>query len=113
MPQTKKPSHRKRRKLTRKFNETRLGYYLEHAAPLEYRLILEVSGAHAPKIDVIEAVIYASLNPYFKTPKFHNALREYRKYNIHPPRPVKPTVLRELYFIRYRKELVKKYNESL
>lgn len=95
----------------RAFNCTTLGYHLEHAAPLEYSLILEASGAYAPKPELIEAVAYASINPFFKTVKFNKCLRAYRKFGLRPPRPVKPTVLKELYYIRYRENVIENFGK--
>jgi len=52
-------------------------------APLEYSLIVEVSGKSDPTPDLIEMVGYGSLNPLFKKPKFRRALIDYRKWGCY------------------------------
>lgn len=96
----------------RAFNETVIGYHLQHAAPLEYSLILEASGACVPKPELIEAVAYASLNPFFRTAKFHTCLKMYRKFGLRPPKPVKLTARKELYYIKYRRGIAENFKES-
>jgi hypothetical protein len=78
---------------------------LSRITPLEYRLILEASGDIAPSPDLIEAVSYASLNPFFKTEKFWLALREYRNSGLYPQKPVKPLPAREVKYIRLRRAI--------
>lgn len=99
------------RRMSRRFDETQLGYHMKRAAPLEYSLILEASGIRAPKPELVEAIAYASMNPFFKTVKFNTCLRMYRKFKLRPPHPVEPSVLKELYYIRFRKAVVKNFDK--
>lgn len=100
MPKGNKKRGRKRKK--RAFEETRVGFLLQHEAPLEYELIINVSGTIcAPSADLIESIGYASINPLFKKPKFRRALIEYRKHGLYvTPRKCRPET--ELFYIRMR-----------
>ena len=81
-PKRKKTQGRKPK--NRPFEDTNLGYYLQHEAPIEYGLIKSVLGDHqAPSADFVEAISYASINPLFRKPKFRRALMEYREYGVH------------------------------
>lgn len=112
--QNKKKRKKPRRKVGRKrikrqFDETRVGYFLRLEAPLEYNLIMEVSGTvSAPSADLIEAIGYASLNLLFKKPKFRRALIEYRKNGLYAGDPKKSCVEKELYYISVRKHNMQK-----
>ena len=96
----------KKSKQRRKFNETHIGYLLEHITPLEYRLILEAGGV-APPPDLIEALSYSSLDPFFRTDEFRQALMEYRKTGLRPFKALKPNANKELYYIRLRQRKAK------
>lgn len=100
-----RPRSKRKRKLKQKssFVETKLGYLISRTAPLEYSIILEVSGDCAPSADMIEALSYVSLDPIFRTADFRLALMEYRKTGLRPPRVVKPVVSKELKYIKYRR----------
>lgn len=100
-------------KKKREFNQTLLGYQLEHYAPLEYRFILEASGDKNPAADLIEAVSYTSLNPFFRTHEFRAALMEYRNTGLYPARAIKPLASREMKCIRYKKKLIKQMKNSI
>lgn len=106
MAQTKRQKKRGRKKKTRSFAETRVGYYLLHKTPLEYKLIVGSGGADGPDANLIELIGYFSLDPYFKTPEFRKALIEYRRTRLHPKCPIKPQVDRELRYIEYRKKRI-------
>jgi hypothetical protein len=101
----KKPSKqigRKRKK--REFEETRVGHFIKHEAPLEYGLILDVAGTvYKPSADLIEAIGYASTNPLFRKQKFRRSLIEYRKTGLYSGKPMKSNVNTELYYMRVRK----------
>lgn len=98
-----------RKRIKRQFDETRVGYFLKLEAPLEYNLIMEVSGnVSAPSADLIEAIGYASLNLLFKKPKFRRALIEYRKNGLYAGDPKKSCVEKELYYISVRKHNMQK-----
>jgi hypothetical protein len=93
---------RKRKK--REFEETRLGYFLLHEAPVEYTLITEtICRRGTPSADLIEQVGYSSTNPLFKKPKFRRALIEYRKYGLYPGPPAKTNAVKEMYYIKMRR----------
>ncbi len=114
---TKKKRRKKykpRKKLGRKrkkrlFDETRVGYFLKHEAPVEYGLIIDVCGSQTPpSADFIETIGYASLNPLFRKPKFRKALIEYRKYGLYSGPPKKSKAEIELYYINVRRNSIKK-----
>lgn len=109
-PKRKKPRRKVgRKRIKRQFEETRVGYFLKLEAPLEYNLIMEVSGnVSAPSADLIEAIGYASLNLLFKKPKFRRALIEYRKSGLYAGDPKKSCVEKELYYISVRKHNMQK-----
>ena len=109
-PKRKKPRRKVgRKRIKRQFEETRVGYFLRLEAPLEYNLIMEVSGnVSAPSADLIEAIGYASLNLLFKKPKFRRALIEYRKSGLYAGDPKKSCVEKELYYISVRKHNMQK-----
>lgn len=96
----KKPRKKRKRK-TRLFEETRVGHYLKHEAPLEYSLIVGVnSRAIAPSADLIEAIGYASINPLFKKPKFRKALIDYRRNGLHTGQPKKSNAKLEMFYTK-------------
>lgn len=107
------PSKKKkvgRKKIKRSFPETFIGFVLAHRTPLEYRLILEASGDSAPSADLIEAVSYASLDPYFRSAEFRKALLSYRRTGLYT-KPIRTSLERELYFIRFRRERIKQLTQ--
>ncbi len=97
-PKKKKPvkSHPKqkkrgRKKILRTFEETTLGYNIKLRAPLEYDLIMNYSGTgEVPDADLIEAIGYASLNPFFRTITFRKLLIKYRQNGCYQTWPKKP-----------------------
>ena len=98
---------RKRKKRT--FDETRIGFFLKHEAPLEYDLIYnQICGRGAPTADLIEQVGYSSLNPLFKKPKFRRALIEYRKYGLYCGKPASSDAQTEMYYIQLRRTVNRK-----
>ena len=99
LPEPEKKSKR------REFYETRLGYFIQHEAPLEYSIIMDVSGGCEPNVDMIEALGYASLNPLFRKSKFRRALIEYRKRGCHTHHPKQATVITEISYIKKRRML--------
>lgn len=92
-----KPAHRA-------FYEVRLGYFIQHEAPLEYNIIMEVCGNSDPTPDLIEAVGYASLNPLFRKAKYRKALMEYREKGCYG-RIKQATVEIELLYAKRRRRL--------
>lgn len=101
-----KSARRKKKKSKRReFYETRLGYFIQHEAPLEYEIIMEVSGGCEPNVDMIEALGYASLNPLFRKAKFRRALIEYRKKGCHTHHPKQTDAITEFLYIRKRRKL--------
>lgn len=110
----KSKKYRPRKKLGRKrkkrlFDETRVGHFLKHEAPVEYDLIIDVCGMKTPpSADFIETIGYASLNPLFRKPKFRKALIEYRKNGLYSGPPKKSNAEVELYYINVRRNSVKK-----
>lgn len=95
---------RGRKKILRAFEETTIGYNIKLRAPLEYDLIMNFSGAgEQPEADLIEAIGYASLNPYFRTTTFRKLLIKYRQngcYQTWPKKPPSPEQVRRYMEIR-------------
>lgn len=111
-PKKKKP-HKKRKRKKRLFDETRVGHFLKHEAPLEYGLIMEAGGnVSAPSADLIEAIGYASINPLFKKPKFRKALIDYRKNGLHTGQPHKSNVRVEMFYLKVRQHSAQKMLEK-
>lgn len=96
---------KKKKSKRREFYETRLGYFIQHEAPLEYGIIMDVSGGYEPNVDMIEALGYASLNPLFRKAKFRRALIEYRKRGCHTHHPKQATAITEFSYIQKRRKL--------
>ena len=65
---------------------------------------MELTTKGAPLPELIEAVGYASDDPFFKKEKFRRCLIDYRKYGIRPPKPVFDSVDKELYYIHLRRK---------
>lgn len=100
----KHPKSRGRKRKKRTFDETRIGFFLKHEAPLEYDLIYnQMCGKGAPTADLIEQVGYSSFNPLFKKPKFRRALIEYRQYGLYCGKPISSDAKTEMYYIQLRR----------
>lgn len=105
--------HKKRKRKKRQFDETRVGHFLKHEAPLEYSLIMEAGGTvSAPSADLIEAIGYASINPLFKKPKFRKALIDYRKNGLHTGQPHKSNARVEMFYCKVRQHTAQKMLEK-
>lgn len=98
-----KPKFPRRQK--RRFEETAVGYYIAHEAPVEYALLMDANIIGEPSANLIEYIGYASLNPLFKKPKFRRALKEYRECGLYPLRPRKASPQVERYYMRIRKNI--------
>ena len=77
-------SHNGRNPLTAMFacDETVLGHYIKVSAPNDFKFMLMVAESMCmsmPNADIIENVAYSSQNPFFKSTRFWNALRSYRR----------------------------------
>ena len=107
LPRKKRRKKFGRKRLKRQFDETRIGHFLKHEAMLEYGLIMATNEIE-PSADLIEAVSYASKNPLFRKAKFRRSLIHYRKYGLYCGNPVKAKAKTELYYIRLRKNSVKR-----
>ena len=84
---------------------------MKHEVPIEYKLLMEVSGflkIHAPSPELIEAICYASDDIFFKKAKFWRCLMDYRKYGLRPPYSIHTKGNKELYYIhiRFKKYLI-------
>lgn len=88
-PRKTRQKRRDPRKIRRKFEETRVGYFLKYEAPVEYHLVTTINISGAPSADLVEHIGYASRNPLFKKAKFRKALLEYRLTGLYPPSPKK------------------------
>ena len=84
---------------------------MKHEVPIEYKLLMEVSGflkIHAPPPELIEAISYASDDIFFKKAKFWRCLMDYKKYGLRPPYSIHTNANKELYYIhlRFKKYLI-------
>lgn len=89
----------------KKFEQTRIGFLLQHEVPVEYKLLMEVTELlrlRAPSPELIEAIGYASNDSFFRKTKFWRCLMDYKKYGLRPPVPVKTNVRKELYYARIK-----------
>lgn len=74
-------------------------------APIEYDMIV-AAGGREPLPELIEAVSYASLNPYFRSTKFRKSfITYYRNGGCHQEHAVKQTVERKRKCLRKRLEI--------
>ena len=104
----KKPQgkQRGRKRLKREFDQTKVGFFLKHEAPIEYELLCnKLCSNRAPSADLIEQIGYSSLNPLFKKAKFRRALIEYRKYGLYSGKPIETDAKTELFYIQLRRRL--------
>nr|DAP24436.1 MAG TPA: hypothetical protein [Caudoviricetes sp.] len=95
-----------RKRIKRKFEETRVGHFLKYEAPVEYLLIMNAMKFmrnQSPPAELIESVSYGSCNPLFKKCKFRNALIEYRKHGLHSGNPMLTSTNTEIYYSKIRK----------
>lgn len=106
-----KPQKRKRKPgrpkghSLRPFDQTRVGFMLKHEVPIEYKLLMEVTELlklRAPSFELIEAIGYASDDPFFRKTKYWRCLKDYKKYGLRPPVPILSNASKELYYIRLR-----------
>lgn len=93
----------KKQKVKRRFEETRLGFYIKYNAPVEYELIISITPNKKnpePKTNVIEAIAAASNNPVLQSQKFFTYLDDYKKDKLYSDKVMKIT--------EYGEELFKK-----
>lgn len=89
----------------KRFDQTRIGFLLAHEVPIEYKLLMETVKSlklSSPSAELIEAIAYASNDPFFRKTKFWRCLMDYKKYGLRPPYAIKTNVHKELYYIRIR-----------
>ena len=104
---SRRKSHRKvgrpRGYRLKRFEETRIGFFLQHEVPVEYKLLKDVTEQmklRCPPAELIEAISYSSDDPFFRKTKFWRSLIEYKQYGCCPRFAVKTNVQKELYYIR-------------
>ena len=107
---TKKKQQKRRKKTGRpkgyrlkKFEQTRIGFFLQHEVPVEYQLLKEVMEAmklRHPPAELIEAISYSSNDTFFRKTKFWRCLIEYKQYGCRPRFAVSTNAQKELYYIR-------------
>lgn len=116
MKQQKSKVQKKRKKPHRKvgrprgyrlkqFEETRIGFFLQHEVPVEYKLLKEVTEQmklRYPPAELIEAISYSSNDPFFRKQKFWRSLIEYKQYGCRPRFAIVTDAQKELYYIRRR-----------
>lgn len=103
-------------RIKRKFEETKLGFFLKYEAPIEYELIMESTPKSAnpePNIKMIEVVAASSHNPVFRKPKFFRYLEEYRVNKLCEPTPKRLTPKREEYYARMLENQNRRYLEEV
>ena len=69
----------------RRFEETRLGFFLKYETPMEYWLIMKsipMGEKGVPPAELIEFVGNASLDTSFRKPKFKRYLEEYKEKGV-------------------------------
>ena len=84
----------KKQKVKRRFEETRLGFYIKYNAPVEYELIISITPNKKnpePKTNVIEAIAAASNNPVLQSQKFFTYLDDYKKNKLYSDKVMKIT----------------------
>lgn len=118
MQKNPKPKKKRRKKLGRprgyslkRFEETRIGFFLQHEAPVEYQLLKEVMAImriKTPPSELIESICYVSDEPLFRKAKFWRSLINYKKYKCRPRFAIETNAEKELYYIRLK---LKKYLE--
>lgn len=108
-PRRKRKVGRRKGHRRKRFEQTFIGYFLQHEAPVEYRLLMEVVEAlklRVPSADLIEALGYASDDEAFHKARFWRCLQNYKRWGVHPPKTAPTSVKRELFYVRQR---MKKY----
>lgn len=103
-------------RLRRKFEETKLGFFLKYEAPIEYELIMQSTPQSAfpePKINVIEAIAISSHNPVFEKGKYYRYLEEYRINKCSALRPKILTEKRKAYYERILNNQIERYIEDM
>jgi hypothetical protein len=102
----------KKSKKKRSFEQTRVGFYIQHEAPIEFDLIMRCTSPNcAPNVYMIENIAYSSSMDLFKTERFWKALKEYRKTGLYPLKPMKSTPELEMYYINLRREEIKRKSQ--
>ena len=89
----------------KKFEQTRIGFFLQHEAPVEYQLLKDVTKQiqlRNPPAELIEALCYSSDDPFFRKTKFWRCLIEYKKYGCKPRFAIETNAKKELFYIRRR-----------
>lgn len=106
----RQPKSPGRKRILRRFDEVPLGYSLRMNTPLEYDLIMQVVGSNGvPDADLIEAISYASTNPFFRTELFRLQLIKYRKNGCTAEHPKVPPSSKQIQrAIENRKNIVKR-----
>lgn len=106
VPKTGKRGRAKGTVRKRKFEETRLGFFLKYETPMEYQLIMQsipMGENGVPPVELIEFVGKASLDPSFSKPKFKRYLEEYREQGVCIPYTIKLTARKMNYYNKIMK----------
>lgn len=109
-PKKKKRRRKHKKKVGRprgyrlkKFEQTRIGFFLQHEVPIEYQLLKEVTEMmklRYPPAELIESLCYSSDDPFFRKAKFWRCLIEYKKFGCRPRFVIGTNAQKELYYIR-------------
>ncbi|MGL5690370.1 MAG: hypothetical protein ACRDD8_06045 [Bacteroidales bacterium] len=96
----------------RKFEETKVGFFLKYETPDEYDLIVSSitnNDFSAPDAGIIELVAKASKDECFKKKKFWKYLDEYVDNGCFISRPCRMTKEKEVYYRNIRKTSLMAY----
>ena len=108
---TGKPGRPVGTKKIRKFEETKLGFFLKYEAPIEYELIMRstpLSPHPKPSIHLIETIAIASHNPVFEKNKYFKYLQLYKETGLNVE-PKKLTPKRQEYYEKLMANRVRRY----
>ena len=95
-----------------KFEETKLGFMLQHEVPVVYSILmnnLPRTPYPEPSVELVEIICKSSRDPSLKKPKFKRYLKEYSITGLYCHRPKRMTHDRELYYTHIRKNKLNTY----
>lgn len=88
------------------FEQTPIGYLIQHECPIEWAIICDIKQIRGVSInaDFLEHFAYSSENPVFKTEKFRRALIDFREYGCATPNRIDFDLDEELRLIKEKLE---------
>lgn len=84
------------------FEQTPIGYIIQHECPIEWQFIMDVRQTRGMSVnaDFLENFAYTSDNPVFRTERFRRALMDFREYGYSTPNKMEFDIDRELRYIK-------------